>query len=55
VSGEYTRLKAAAAAEQLTARRLYESLGFQAFGREPRALPVNGRYLDEDYMALMLG
>jgi ribosomal protein S18 acetylase RimI-like enzyme len=40
--------------EQLAARRLYESLGFVAFGREPRALLVDGRYVDEDYYVLML-
>jgi ribosomal protein S18 acetylase RimI-like enzyme len=39
---------------QVAARRLYESLGFKAFGREPRALRVGGRYLDEDYYVLML-
>lgn len=43
------------ATEQTAALRLYESLGFQKFGREPRALYVNGRYLDEDYLVLMLG
>ena len=41
--------------EQTAAVRLYASLGFQKFGREPRALCVNGRYLDEDYLVLMLG
>ena len=40
--------------EQVAAARLYESLGFQKFGREPRALLVNGRYLDEDYLVLAL-
>jgi ribosomal protein S18 acetylase RimI-like enzyme len=39
---------------QTAARRLYESLGFQVFGREPRALAVDGNYFDEDYLALML-
>jgi len=39
---------------QLAARRLYESLGFKAFGREPRALLVNGKYVDEDYYVLLL-
>ena len=42
-------------AEQAAARRLDESLGFVAFGREPRALLVAGRYVDEDYYLLMLG
>lgn len=41
--------------DQLPARRLYESLGFKAFGREPRALLVDGRYVDEDYYVLILG
>jgi ribosomal protein S18 acetylase RimI-like enzyme len=39
---------------QTAARRLYESLGFQVFGREPRALAVDGAYFDEDYLVLML-
>jgi hypothetical protein len=39
---------------QLAARRLYESLGFKSFGREPRALLVDGRNPDEDYYVLML-
>jgi len=39
---------------QVAARQLYESLGFQAFGREPRALLVDGRYIDEDYYVLTL-
>lgn len=36
------------------ARRLYESLGFVFWGREPRALRVAGEYIDEDHLALML-
>ncbi len=32
------------------AQRLYESLGFVAYGREPAALRVAGRYLDETLM-----
>jgi ribosomal protein S18 acetylase RimI-like enzyme len=43
------------ASSQHAARRLYESLGFVAFGREPRALRIDGEYLDEDYLVLMLG
>lgn len=31
---------------------LYESLGFTRYGTEPRALFVNGRYLDEYLMVL---
>lgn len=43
-----------ATTEQTAAMQLYESLGFQRFGREPRALFVNGMYLDEDYLVLSL-
>lgn len=38
----------------VAARTLYERLGFVAYGREPRALQVGGRYLDEDLMCLRL-
>jgi len=31
---------------------LYENLGFTRYGTEPRALKVNGRYLDEHLMVL---
>ena len=41
--------------EQVAARRLYESHGFVAFGRDPRALLAGGKYVDEDYYVLMLG
>jgi RimJ/RimL family protein N-acetyltransferase len=44
----------AVTAPQLAARRLYGSLGFVAFGREPRALLVSGEYIDEDFLVLML-
>ncbi|CAM4350108.1 GNAT family N-acetyltransferase [Paenibacillus phoenicis] len=37
-----------------SARRLYESLGFQRYGTERRALKWDGAYFDEDYMALRL-
>jgi len=37
------------------ARRLYESLGFAAYGVEERALKVAGRYLDEVHMVKLLG
>jgi RimJ/RimL family protein N-acetyltransferase len=36
------------------ARKLYESLGFQEWGREPRALYWDGRYADESHMVLDL-
>jgi ribosomal protein S18 acetylase RimI-like enzyme len=37
------------------ARELYLSLGFQPFGFEPKALKLDGRHLNEEYMALELG
>jgi ribosomal protein S18 acetylase RimI-like enzyme len=36
------------------ARNLYVSMGFEPFGVEPRALKLNDRYLDEEYMMLFL-
>ena len=36
------------------ARGLYASLGFETYGTEPRALFVNGEYLDEEHMVLLL-
>ncbi|OZI71744.1 GNAT family N-acetyltransferase [Bordetella genomosp. 12] len=36
------------------ASRLYETLGFTAYGREPAALCVDGRYLEETLMILRL-
>lgn len=40
---------------QTAARRLYTSLGFQAFGTEAEALGVDGRYIDEEHMSLAVG
>ncbi len=37
---------------QLAAASLYRSLGFEAFGREPRALKIGDHYIDEEYMVL---
>jgi ribosomal protein S18 acetylase RimI-like enzyme len=37
------------------ARRLYERAGFREWGREPRALSVDGRFVDETHMVLELG
>lgn len=39
---------------QEPAIRLYHSLGFESFGREPRALKIGDRYIDEEYMLLDL-
>jgi ribosomal protein S18 acetylase RimI-like enzyme len=38
----------------LGARRLYESFGFKAYGREDRALKIGDRYIAEDLMVLYL-
>lgn len=42
------------AATQTAALRVYESLGFEGWGREPRALRVGDQYIDEHYMILRL-
>ncbi len=39
---------------QAAALALYRSLGFEAFGLEPRALKVNGECIDEHYLVLTL-
>jgi ribosomal protein S18 acetylase RimI-like enzyme len=40
------------ASTQSAAANLYHSLGFETFGIEPRALKVEGRYIDEHCMQL---
>ena len=42
------------ATTQMAASALYRSLGFVSYGCEPRALKVNGRYIDEEYLWLKL-
>ena len=37
------------------ARRLYETAGFRAWGREPRAMHWQGRFVDDHHMILDLG
>ncbi len=41
-------------ADNHIARRLYASFGFEPYGIEPRALKVEGRYLDDVLMAKRL-
>src|SRR5580704_5934163 len=36
------------------ARRLYESLGFEVYGHERNSLRVDGEFVDEDLMVLLL-
>jgi ribosomal protein S18 acetylase RimI-like enzyme len=40
------------ATTQVAAVSLYRSLGFEPFGREPRALKIGHRFIDEEYMVL---
>ena len=40
------------AATQEAAIRLYQSMGFEPFGREARALKIGEGYVDEEYMIL---
>lgn len=42
------------ASDQIPAKRLYSSLGFEMFGREKHALKIDGGYVDEDHMVLWL-
>ena len=39
---------------QETARALYRRFGFEAYGVEARALKVGERYVDEEFLWLML-
>ncbi len=48
------QLHLAVVSENAAAMALYTSLGFTRYGVEPRALSVNGRYLDEVMMVLRL-
>ncbi|KHF38804.1 GNAT family N-acetyltransferase [Halalkalibacter okhensis] len=48
------QLQLVVAAHNDKAKQLYESLGFQLFGLEKRALKVNGEYIDEEYMMKIL-
>jgi RimJ/RimL family protein N-acetyltransferase len=49
------RLRLAVNAGNAAARRLYEALGFEAYGVEPEALVVDGVPHDELWMSLRLG
>jgi len=39
---------------QASAHRLYQACGFLSFGREPRALGIDGQFVDEHHMILEL-
>jgi len=49
---DYVDLGASGAAPE--AQRLYERLGFAAWGREPEATEIDGRRYDEIHMTLRL-
>ncbi|MDQ0199593.1 GNAT family N-acetyltransferase [Neobacillus ginsengisoli] len=38
----------------MSAKKLYTSLGFKTFGIEQKALKIDGRYFDDEYMVLFL-
>lgn len=48
------QLNLAVMSDNLAAKRLYASVGFEPYGVERRALKYGGRYFDEDFMALRL-
>ena len=43
------------ATTQMAAIKLYRSLGFEFFGREPHALKIGDRFIDEEHMVLPVG
>lgn len=51
---EVEQLSLEVGADNQSARRLYEALGFVKYGRAPRAIKVQDRYYDEDLMILYL-
>jgi ribosomal protein S18 acetylase RimI-like enzyme len=51
---EITQLNIGVMSTQTAARALYESLGFEAWGFEPRALLIEGVFADESHMVLHL-
>jgi len=51
---ELEQLHLSVAAGQNAARRVYESLGFEVYGREPHAIKLEKTYVDEDLMVLRL-
>jgi RimJ/RimL family protein N-acetyltransferase len=48
------QLQLSVADTALPARRLYERAGFRPWGREPRALSWQGRFVDEHHLVLAL-
>ncbi len=54
VRDRVVQLHLAVTTNNAPARRLYERLGFQVYGTEPRAILVDGRYYDKYLMVLRL-
>ena len=52
--GGLEQINLAVVADNIAARTLYLSLAFQVYGLEPRAICVNGKYIDEETMVLFL-
>lgn len=53
-SGQVVQVHLGVAASNEAAIRLYRKAGFEIYGTEPRALFVNGRYIDEHLMVRFL-
>ncbi len=52
--GDVEQVVLTAATRNERAVRLYESLGFKSYGREPRALQIDGDYYDQEHMYLVI-
>jgi ribosomal protein S18 acetylase RimI-like enzyme len=52
--GDVEQVVLTAATRNERAVRLYESHGFTSYGREPRALCIDGDYFDQEHMYLVL-
>lgn len=48
------QIELTAATNNERAIQFYESLGFRSFGREPRALQIDGKYYDQEHMCFDL-
>ncbi|PEJ57279.1 GNAT family N-acetyltransferase [Bacillus sp. AFS002410] len=48
------QIELAVISSNVSAKKLYESVGFESFGTEKRALFVNGEFYDEDHMVMII-
>jgi ribosomal protein S18 acetylase RimI-like enzyme len=48
------QIKISVTTTQTAAIELYRSLGFESYGREPKALKIGERYIDEEHMVLFV-